>query len=172
MKKVFRIADKIMYSFAEHIGAAMTCCIFLIMTFMVIIRYVFKTSYMGFEELPLYFLMIAIWLGAVVCSRDPKEGQIRIDLLNTLLKKRPKARAAINICIQFFSLSCMIIYAYLSWKYTIFNFHSKEASWALHIPIWIMLTMTSIAVTFLIVYEFVILYRAINVLRGKEEDVA
>jgi TRAP-type C4-dicarboxylate transport system permease small subunit len=166
MKKAWKIADTIMYAFAEHVGAAMTFCIFIIISFMVVIRYIFKTSYMGFEELPLYFLMIAIWLGAVVCSRDPKEGQIRIDLLNTVLRNRPKARMIVNICIQFFSLTCMIVYACLSWKYTAFNYHSKAASWALHIPIWTMLLMTSLAVTFLVVYESAILFRAINDLKG------
>ena len=171
MKRFLKIADTIMYVFAEHVGAIMTFLIFAIVTIMVFVRYVFKTSSMGFEELPTYFLMIAIWLGAVVCSRDPKEGQIKIDMLETILKKHPKARAIANVAIQFFSISCMVLYSYLSWKYTVFNFNAGYTTLLIHVPMWILVGATFLAVVFLTIYEVAILVRNIQFLAGRRDSI-
>ncbi|MDR3364662.1 MAG: TRAP transporter small permease subunit [Clostridiales Family XIII bacterium] len=161
MKKFLRIADKAMYRFVDYVSAAMTFLIFAIVTMVVIMRFVFRSSSMGFEELPTYFMMIAIWLGAVICSRDPKEGQIKIDLIVNGIKN-PYVRSAINMICSLFSVSCIGLYTWLSWKYTVYVYTVGQATFALKVPIWIMVGLTFVACLFLTVYEIAILAREAN----------
>jgi len=138
----------------------MTFLIFAIITMMVLVRYIFKTSSFGFEELPTYFLMISIWLGAVICSRDPKEGQIKIDFFIGLVRKKPLLRAIIDVITSCFSVSCIGLYTYLSWNYVAFCYQTKQTTLALMVPMWILTGLTFIACAFLLIYEIAILVKA------------
>jgi TRAP-type C4-dicarboxylate transport system permease small subunit len=155
MKKFLVVADKIIAFILENIAAVMTCAIFLIIVGVVFMRFVLRASSGGFEELPTYFMMIAIWFGAAMCARNPKEGLIRIDLLETLLKKRPLAQAVVGIVASVLSISCIGLYTYLSWKYVVFTYSSHAGTLALGFPMWVLTGLTFVACFFLLVYEIV-----------------
>jgi TRAP-type C4-dicarboxylate transport system permease small subunit len=164
MKKFLRIADKAAYRFVDYASAAMTFLIFAIVTMVVIFRFVFKSSSFGFEELPTYFLMIAIWLGAVICSRNPQEGQIKIDLFVNAVKN-PRLKSGFNIVCSLFSVSCIGLYTWLSLKYMLFTYRAGQATFALKVPIWMLTFMTFIACFLLTIYEIAVLVREVKCLR-------
>jgi TRAP-type C4-dicarboxylate transport system permease small subunit len=116
--------------------------------------------------------MISIWLGAVICSRDPKEGQIKIDLIVNSIKNRPRLKSAINMICSFFSISCIGLYTWLSLKYAIFTYQTGQATFALKVPIWTLTGLTFIACLLLTIYEIVILVREFDGFRkiGKGEN--
>ena len=153
----------------------MTFLIFAIVTMMVIVRYIFKTSSFGFEELPTYFLMISIWLGAVICSRNPKEGQIRIDIFVGLLRKKPLLHSIVNVVTSCFSISCIGLYTYLSWNYVVFCYETGQVTLALRFPMWALTGLTFLACFFLTIYEVAILVKALRhtkeVLEGRKTEV-
>ncbi|MDR2487060.1 MAG: TRAP transporter small permease subunit [Clostridiales Family XIII bacterium] len=166
MKKLLRIADKAVFYLVDYISAAMTFLIFAIVTMVVLFRFVFQSSSFGFEELPTYFLMIAIWLGAVICSRDPKEGQIKIDLLVNAIGRRPRVKSAVNMVASLFSISCIGLYTWLSLEYVVFTYEAGQATFALKVPIWILTGLAFFACLLLTVYEIVILIKEVNHFRS------
>jgi TRAP-type C4-dicarboxylate transport system permease small subunit len=174
MKKILKVVDKAAYVFVDYVSAAMTFLIFAIVTMVVIFRFVFKSSSMGFEELPTYFLMIAIWLGAVICSRDPKEGQIKIDLIVNSIKNKPRLKSGINIVCSLFSVSCIGLYTWLSFEYALFTHQVGQKTFALKVPIWTLTGLTFIACLLLTFYEIAILVREVDNFRaiGKRRDPA
>ena len=165
MNKFLKTADKIIFIIVDNISSLMTFFIFAIITFMVIIRFTFKTSSFGFEELPTYFLMIAIWFGAVICSRNPQEGQIRIDLFVGRIKNK-LVQVIIQIVVSCISVSCIALFAYLMLKYVVFCFNTGQTTLALNFPMWILTGLTFLASAFLALYEIVILVK--DIMRAKE----
>ena len=161
-KKFLKTADRVIFLFVDNVSAAMVFMIFAIVTMMVIVRYIFKTSSFGFEELPTYFLMVAIWLGAVICSRNPEEGQIRIDVFVNMLKKKPMLHAIVLIVTSCISVSCIAIYTALSWDYVVFCFETNQVTLALRFPMWILTGLTFLACLFLTFYETAILVKGIR----------
>jgi TRAP-type C4-dicarboxylate transport system permease small subunit len=166
MKKVLTVLDKITAAIIENIAAIMTAAIFLIVVIVVILRFIFQTSSGGIEELPTYFLMIAIWFGAAICARNPKEGLIRIDLFETLLRNKPMPRTIMNIAASVLTISCIGLYAKLSWDYVIFSYEAKQTTLALGFPMWILTGLTFLACFFLLIYEIVTLVRSVHTLRS------
>ena len=162
MKKFLSAADRIISIFVDNVSAAATGFIFIVVTFMVIMRFIFKTSSLGFEELPTYFLMIAIWLGTVICARNPKEGLIKIDLFTGLLKKKPFIQAIISCICSCFSLSCLVLFTYLMLQYTVFLFQNNQTTMALRVPLGFLTGLVFIAAIFLCIYEIVTLVKAVN----------
>jgi TRAP-type C4-dicarboxylate transport system permease small subunit len=166
MKKFIKTADRSISWIMDNISAGMTFLIFIIVTVVVIMRFIFQQSSGGIEELPTYFLMIAIWFGAAICARNPKEGLIRIDLVENALKNKPLPRAVVALCASVLSISCIAVYAYLSWEYVVFNFKQHAVTLALGWPMWILTGLTFIACVFLLIYEVVTLIRNVNMLRS------
>ncbi len=162
MNKFLKVADRVIFLFVNNVSALLTCAIFLIVTLMVIVRFVFKTSSFGFEELPTYFLMISIWMGAVICSRDPKEGQIKIDIFVNMLRGKPLLQSIIHIFTSCVSVLSMGVYGVLSWQYVAFCYETNQATVALRVPMAFLVGLTSLACTFLVIYELRILVNAVG----------
>ena len=157
MKKLFQWFDKAIGGAVTYVSAFLVFAIFAIVTILVFARYVFHTSAGGIDELPTYFLLITVWLGAVLCSRDPNEGQIKVDVLNSLLKKKPMALDA-----------AMLFFAYLSFQYVGYGIASGNTTLALRVPIWIFTLCMSICSCLLAIYEAAILVRIIRRIRRRD----
>jgi TRAP-type C4-dicarboxylate transport system permease small subunit len=165
MKKFLKAADRIVAIIIENIAALMTAGIFLIVIWVVLTRFIFKMSSGGIEELPTYFLMIGIWFGAAICAQNPKEGLIRIDLFETVLKNKPRARGIMNVSASVLSVSCIGLYTVLSWQYVAFMVTAHQVTLALYIPMWILTGLTFLACFLLLIYEIVYLVRNITSLK-------
>lgn len=168
MKKAFLWFDRVIGGIVTYLSAILVFAIFAIVTILVFARYVLHTSAGGIDELPTYFLLITVWLGAVLCSRDPKEGQIRVDVLNSLLKKKPLALDCVNVVVQIVSIACMIFFSYLSFQYVGHGIEIGTTTLALRVPIWIFTLCMSLSSLLLAIYEFVILIRTIQRIRRRD----
>ena len=168
MKKAFLWFDRAVGGIVTYLSAILVFAIFAIVTLLVFARYVFHTSAGGIDELPTYFLLITVWLGAVLCSRDPKEGQIRVDVVNSLLKKKPMALDCFNVVVQIISVACMAFFSYLSFQYVGHGIAIGTTTLALRVPIWIFTLCMSLCSCLLAIYEFVILVRIIQRIRRRD----
>lgn len=168
LKKLFQWFDKAIGGAVTYVSAVLVFAIFAIVTILVFARYVFHTSAGGIDELPTYFLLITVWLGAVLCSRDPNEGQIKVDVLNSLLKKKPMALDCVNVVVQIISIAAMLFFAYLSFQYVGYGIASGNTTLALRVPIWIFTLCMSICSCLLAIYEAAILVRIIRRIRRRD----
>ena len=67
-------------------------------------RYVLRVNLGGIEELPVFFMCICIWMGAIRVMRDDK--MVKIEIIFSLVKNE-RAQAAINMVASL--LSCAVL---------------------------------------------------------------
>ena len=60
----------------------------------VLARYVLHISLGGIEELPVYLMMISVWIAAIFVAKD--DGHVKIELLDMFVKNK-KVLGVINI---------------------------------------------------------------------------
>lgn len=61
-----------------------------IVVLQVLVRYVFHVSIGGVEELPVYLMLLSVWIAAIFVARD--DGHVKIELLDMFVKKQTHRR--------------------------------------------------------------------------------
>ena len=86
MKKTFRTLGQILLK-AEHF-VVITCCIAIVVLVFatVLMRYIFKISFQGMEELIMLFAFGIYFIGSALGSRE--ESQITADVMSIFIKRR------------------------------------------------------------------------------------
>ncbi len=83
-KNIHAIGDKLLK--LEHLVVIICCIAIVLLVFVtVLMRYIFKTSFQGMEDLVMLFAFGIYFIGAALSSRD--ESQITADILSVCIHK-------------------------------------------------------------------------------------
>jgi TRAP-type C4-dicarboxylate transport system permease small subunit len=116
-------------------------------------RYVLHTSIGGFEELPLYLMVISVWLAAPFVAR--KDQHVKIDLVNLVIKNKriQKMIEAILRAITTVALSSFFV---LCVKFVSTSKQYGDVTPGLQIPFW-MIQSVLVFSTFMMSFYYVLL---------------
>ena len=159
MLKFFRTLDKYL---VKVITAAVTCAmimIFAITFIQVLMRYVFHVPIGGWDEMPLYAMMLCIWLAASVNAK--KKDHISLDLYAILIKKE-SIRRIIRIITGFLTIVTFSVFIFLLTEFMQFNFERNATTAGLSIPIWIIQTIILFSLVLMNIYFVIGLVREIR----------
>lgn len=177
MGKLKPIEETGLWKFVAHFMEIMLCLMSIalaVMVFMTVpVRYIFKSSIFGIEEI---IMMMAIWiyyLGGAYGSYE--QSHINADILLHFIKNE-KTKKIIAIIKQIISIVVFGAFAYWSIaKYLAWTIESGGMSMQLHIPAWIPISMMSVSFVLMTLYETFHLYRIFkpyNGAKAAEEEVS
>ena len=133
----------------------------------VLARYVLHISLGGIEELPVYLMMISVWIAAIFVAKD--DGHVKIELLDMFVKNK-KVLGVINIVLCTLSGIALAYFAYLSLKYMFKLQRYGDVTAGLGIPIWVLEMFMVISCAMMAMYYVVNFVK--KIIRLKEEGRA
>lgn len=169
MKKVIKAIDSAVGFIFRHLGGLFTLAILLIVLYTILCRYVLHTSTGGLDEFSSYFVVSSVFAGAVLATRDLKEGQVKIDLLDALIKNK-RVLAYINIFWQLLAVLIMGLFSKLSTDYFLYQFKKGTTLSGIRFPMWVFTGFMALCAIFTTLYEFRKLISVAGIAFGKAED--
>ena len=130
----------------------------------VLARYVLHISLGGIEELPVYLMMISVWIAAIFVAKD--DGHVKIELLDMFVKNK-KVLGVINIVLCTLSGIALAYFAYLSLMYMFKLQRYGVVTAGLGIPIWVLEMFMVISCAMMAMYYVVNFVK--KIIRLKEE---
>lgn len=122
--------------YAAVIHWASMICVFtltLICFLLVISRYVFHTNLRGFEEMPVYLMMVTAWLGSSIASKDDKH--VKVDLVQEFVGSE-KIKALVRLAVFILTAAGYVLFTWLAFRYMANSFIRHTTSAALRFPLW------------------------------------
>jgi TRAP-type C4-dicarboxylate transport system permease small subunit len=99
----------------------------------VISRYVFKTSVGDIGELPVYLMILAIWVAGALLAR--KDDHIKLDVMQLIIKNK-KILKSIRLFVNVLTVGSIGFFTYLSFDYVQFGIATGDTSAGLGFPLW------------------------------------
>ena len=130
-------------------------------------RYALHISLGGIEELPVYLMMISVWIAAIFVAKD--DGHVKIELLDMFVKNK-KVLGVINIVLCGLSGVALAYFAYLSLMYMFKLQRYGDVTAGLGIPIWVLEMFMVISCAMMAMYYVVNFVK--KIIRLKEEGRA
>lgn len=90
----------------------------------VICRYVLEISVWWIFPVQHYSYIILVMFGAVIASR--KQIHVRVEVLDSVLEKKPKAKLILRVSLQFIAFACSCLFTYLSYHFMIWAWASGQ----------------------------------------------
>lgn len=109
----------------------------------------FHFSIGGFEEFPVYMMLVGTWLTASIHVK--KNNHISLNLFEVFIKNE-KAISMINIITNALSIIAFGIFTVLAFKNTIYNFEMKYSTAALKLPYWILIGLVTFSTALMTIY--------------------
>lgn len=106
-----------------------------IVVLQVLARYFLHISIGGVEELPVYLMMISVWIAAVFVARS--DGHVKIELLDMFVKNE-KIVAIVNTILCGVSGLALLYFSYLCLLYMFRLQKYGDITPGLGIPIWVL----------------------------------
>lgn len=169
MKKVFKGLDTAIGFLYTHVGGLWIAGTFILVLYAILCRYVLHVNTGGLDEFSTYFVTCSVWTGAVLCSRNLNDGQVRIDFLATLVKDK-RAMTFVNMFWELISIAVQAIFTVLSFNYCMSQLRRGATLSGLDFPISFFTGVMTICSAFITIYEvrrFVVLALS---LRNKESE--
>lgn len=149
MKKFFASLDKWSYKLVTiFLGIAMVA-LTAIVNIQVIARYVLKVSIGGVEELPVYLMIVSVWLAAIFVARN--DAHFKIDLLDMVVKNK-RVLAGLKVVLKLITFVVISIFAVLSFKYVHVTWQMGDVTAGLRIPLWILQGVIPLSTAFMALY--------------------
>ena len=114
------------------LGVTMTVLTIMIIL-QVITRYVLRVNMGGLEELPVFLMIICVWLGAGVVAKN--DDHVRIDLVQTMLKSE-RAKAILRIFVTGLTAAVMWFYTSLAVEFIQKSIAKNDISSGVGFPLW------------------------------------
>lgn len=155
MKKIFKTLWDYLLKFEYAI--VITCCIAIVglVFFTVILRYVFKTSFQGMEELVMLFAFGIYFIGGAIGSHD--ESQISADVMSIFIK-RPKSVFSLRAVQNVIDAILISICGVFATRQMLFVLGEGSRTVGLKLPTWIIYTIILVGLflmAFYSVYHFI-----------------
>jgi TRAP-type C4-dicarboxylate transport system permease small subunit len=135
MRKLLVLLDKGLSNFEKIFLGIILILLTVIVNLQVLARYVLKVSLGGVEELPIYLMMIGVWVGSAFVAK--KDHHVKIELLDGIITNK-RALAAIKILIKALTAFFLAVFTVVSFKYIIGTFEMGDTSPGLGIPLFIL----------------------------------
>jgi TRAP-type C4-dicarboxylate transport system permease small subunit len=129
----------------------------------VIFRYLLKIPQGNIGELPIYLMMLTVWLAGALNSKT--DTHISLKILEWVVKDK-KTINYINLTLRFLSVFTLLFFSYLSFKYLQYNIESKATSAALRFPIWWFILIIFVGVLLMTYYTIGLLIKDLKRIRG------
>lgn len=101
----------------------------------VLVRYVFHVSIGGVEELPVYLMMLSVWIAAIFVARD--DGHVKIELLDMFVKNK-RVVGLIDIVLCGLSGIALGWFGWLCLQYMFKLQRYGDVTAGLQIPVWLL----------------------------------
>lgn len=124
---------------AEHLIVIVCCAAMVLLVFAnVLMRYIFKISFQGMEDLIMLFAFGIYFIGAALSSRE--ETQITADVMSLFIKK-PRALALLRAFQHVVDAALIGICAVFSTQQMLFVLGEGSRTSGLKLPMWIIYTV-------------------------------
>ena len=152
MKKTFQALGKALLA-AEHFVSIVCCIAIVVLVFVsVVMRYIFKSSFQGMEELIMLFAFGIYFIGAALSSRE--ETQITADVMSLVVKKSRSQnllRAFQNLVDGVLIGICGVF----SFQQMLFVLNAGSRTAGLKMPLWVVYTVIFIGLFLMAFYALV-----------------
>lgn len=116
-------------------------------------RYVLKVSIGGFEELPLYLMIISVWLAAPFVAR--KDQHVKIDLVGLIIKNE-RINKFIEAILRLITTVALSTFFVLCVKFVNTSRQFGDVTPGLQIPFW-MIQSVLVFSTFMMSFYYILL---------------
>lgn len=156
MREFFRKLDAGLFKGVSFfLGLAMICLTAIVFV-QVIARYVFHASLGGLEELPVYLMMISVWLAAPFVAKN--DDHLKIELLDTIIKSKFVLKIIAAI-VKVITTVVMCYFAVIAFQYVASTFQMGDISPGLGIPMWILQGVVFLSAALMTLYYAILSVR-------------
>lgn len=148
MKLLKKIDQALFKAVQVCLGVAMIA-LTLIVVLQVIVRYVLHVSIGGVEELPVYLMLVSVWIAAIFVAKN--DGHVKIELLDMFVKNK-KVVGIINVILCGLSGVALAYFACLCFLYMLRLQKYGDVSAGLGFPIWILVLVMVISCAMMAMY--------------------
>lgn len=153
MKKFLSILDKAVGFILLNLGGLFTAAAFLLVLYTVLCRYLLHINTGGIDEFTTYFVVCSVWVGAVLCSRNLKSGQIRIDFMKNLVKNKT-ITTIVDIIWQIIAVAASGFFCYLTYTYVAYQIKKGTVLSGIKFPMAVFSGLMLVCVALITIYEF------------------
>ncbi len=150
--KFFKKLDTGLDSVLKYFTGTLIVLLTIIVNIMVFSRYVLRVNLGGFEELPVFFMCICIWLGGVRVSRNDKH--VKIEILYTFIKNE-KAQLILRGVTTLIAAVVLTYFCYSAWQFVSRSYTKGTITPALAWPAWIVYLFMLFGAIGMTVYSYV-----------------
>lgn len=136
-----------------------------IVVLQVLVRYVFHVSIGGVEELPVYLMLLSVWIAAIFVARD--DGHVKIELLDMFVKNK-RVVGLINIVLCGLSGVALGWFGWLCLQYMFKLQRYGDVTAGLQIPVWALELFMVISCIMMAMYYIINFVK--KILRWKEGE--
>ena len=152
----------------KFMSALVTIAMILILgvTFVqVAMRFVFHIPIGGFDEVPMYMMLLGVWLTAAVNVK--KKDHISLDLY-LLFIKNENARKINRMIITIITIATFVVFSFSLAEFLGYNFRKGTTTAGLAVPYWVLLGIIMFSVALTVFYYLLNLKDDIGgLLKGK-----
>lgn len=161
LKKLDSVVDRVISTF---LGVAMMALMF-ISFLQVLTRYVFKISIGGFEEMPLYLMVVSIWLGSILLNRDG--SHVQLDILVPLIKSK-KILRILNTALDLIAAVALVIFSVYLFEYMLMVKEAGTISAGMQFPMWWLSAILLLCAVLMALYTVVGIIRRFAIKEGQD----
>lgn len=151
MKILLKIDEWLFKAVQLCLGLAMIA-LAAIVCVQVLVRYVLHVSIGGVEELPVYLMMVSVWLAAIFVAKN--DGHVKIELLDMVVKNK-KVLGVVNTILCGLTAVSLGYFTVLCWQYMLKIQEYGDKTAGLGIPIWIFILVMVISCGMMTLYYIV-----------------
>lgn len=133
MKKFFVLLDKYLNYILTSSATILIILLTVVVFIQVIYRYVLRLPVGGFGELPMFFMILCIWISASINFR--RDTHITIKVTDLLIKNKKLSKYN-KFFIRIIILITVLIFVILYWDYFKYSINSKDITPGLKLPQW------------------------------------
>jgi len=149
MKKLFANLSVWSYNLIDFFLGCLTIGLTLIVNIQVVARYVLKVSIGGMEELPIFFMIVSVWIAAVLVAR--KDAHFKVELVDMVVKNK-RAVATVKAFVKLLTAVAIGIFTVISFTYVRGTLQGGDITAGLEIPVWILQAVIPLSTAFMALF--------------------
>lgn len=162
--KFLKKLDKYVDNGIKYFTSILMILLTILVNVMVFSRYALRVNMGGLEELPVFFMCICIWLGAIRVMRDDKF--VKIEFIFSIVKNE-KAQNAIKMVASFLGGVVLAFFCTRAYLFVFRSWRDATITPALGFPSWIIYSFSLIGSIGMTIYSFVNAFKYARRLMGK-----
>lgn len=159
MRKLLSSFDNWIISIITKLMGVFMVILTVIVFLQVLARYVFHVSIGGLGELPVFLMIISVWLTAATLARQ--DGHIKLEMTEMVIKNE-KILKFIKLLVHILTLASVAVFTYLSYDYVKFGVETWDTTAGLKFPVWWLTSIVLISGVLMTIYYMMHLYKAIK----------